>query len=798
VTLTTTTARTSYPGTGTTGPFAIPFKIFSSADLLVTKRTALGSEVTLALTTDYTVDSTLSILTTVAAVASGETLWIRRAPALTQPTSIRNQGTYFPATIEDEFDRIVMQIQDTRDRLDRSFGLTETYDPNLYTLKIPPGSAGQVLGWVDSTHLGNLTVATATGVTLPGAPRTVTSLSTYLANNAVSVNIKDVGLLANGITDERALLNNLFNVSMQPNGGTVLISGTPRISSALTVPANITLDYAPGAFWVIDNGVTLTDLSRNYRRMRIQRYSTTGTVVYGFDGPVYPEWWGAKADNVADDSAAIMAASIAVPTSNVQGGAVEFSPGAVYKITNTVLVSSEYHLRWYAHAQATINVQVGAGNWGVDINLVPISPDYASFSTANISIVDLNQTRTRKGIRLARCLEGKFERLWMYGFTTMMDAKTDSDHNVFVNCFFSNNTLCHTSSDNVAVDNIFIGCNWLSSDVVFDGTWQETNILGGTMEPSNGLAGNPFFVTGDNCHCHNLRFERNTNNQEWMRVGSSCYIECSFQGDGAHQANPAIRFYGSESFVTVRVGTVAQLAIFDAVSARNKLAIQGPTLLLNNSVYVLDNAPTAGNTVETSLGIMGTDAHVVKVPHNLVSSYLDDATWVRANLTSVLPNGPDYQAIASGAGTPTITATLTGTFQNLYLAFTGRYNNIAGDITVTVAGTVVQGASLSTTRRRIYLAFKGPFTNPTIQLAMGGSGAGSAWTIGALSVSDRTFSANADPQDPRAMIFMGTGTPVGQIVASPGALYLRRDGGAVTSLYVKESGLGTNTGWVAK
>lgn len=50
---------------------------------------------------------------------------------------------------------------------------------------------------------------------------------------------------------------------------------------------------------------------------------------------------------------------------------------------------------------------------------------------------------------------------------------------------------------------------------------------------------------------------------------------------------------------------------------------------------------------------------------------------------------------------------------------------------------------------------------------------------------------------PAQMIFSGTGTPEASVTASVGALYLRTDGGAGTTLYVKESGSG-NTGWVAK
>ena len=45
--------------------------------------------------------------------------------------------------------------------------------------------------------------------------------------------------------------------------------------------------------------------------------------------------------------------------------------------------------------------------------------------------------------------------------------------------------------------------------------------------------------------------------------------------------------------------------------------------------------------------------------------------------------------------------------------------------------------------------------------------------------------------------FAASGSPEGSVTASVGSLYSRKDGGAGTSLYVKESGTG-NTGWVAK
>ncbi len=44
----------------------------------------------------------------------------------------------------------------------------------------------------------------------------------------------------------------------------------------------------------------------------------------------------------------------------------------------------------------------------------------------------------------------------------------------------------------------------------------------------------------------------------------------------------------------------------------------------------------------------------------------------------------------------------------------------------------------------------------------------------------------------------GTGSPENVVAAPPGTVYRNLSGGAVTTLYVKESGASTATGWTAK
>lgn len=69
---------------------------------------------------------------------------------------------------------------------------------------------------------------------------------------------------------------------------------------------------------------------------------------------------------------------------------------------------------------------------------------------------------------------------------------------------------------------------------------------------------------------------------------------------------------------------------------------------------------------------------------------------------------------------------------------------------------------------------------------------------------NRIAQANLDTIDTQRVRFgsgptisTGTGTPESFITAPVGSLYLRLDGGATTTLYVKTSGTG-NTGWTPK
>lgn len=78
-----------------------------------------------------------------------------------------------------------------------------------------------------------------------------------------------------------------------------------------------------------------------------------------------------------------------------------------------------------------------------------------------------------------------------------------------------------------------------------------------------------------------------------------------------------------------------------------------------------------------------------------------------------------------------------------------------------------------------------------------GTATSSVYEWGGIVATYLGVGEGLDSSEP-AFILSGSGSPEGAVTGRVGHLYLRRDGGSGTTLYVKESGNNTNTGWVAK
>lgn len=113
---------------------------------------------------------------------------------------------------------------------------------------------------------------------------------------------------------------------------------TYTIAADFTVPANVTVAFAPGAVLSVAAGKTVT-LNGAVLAGLEQHFSGAGTVVLSDNAPrVYPEWWGALGNGTGDDAAAITKANTAATSA---GTVLVLSPGRTYRVLTGVTLTCD-------------------------------------------------------------------------------------------------------------------------------------------------------------------------------------------------------------------------------------------------------------------------------------------------------------------------------------------------------------------------------------------------------------------------------------------------------------------------
>jgi len=121
-------SEVSYVGNSSSAvPYPIPFKFFSSTDIVVIVTDLMGVETTLALTTDYTVSGgdeeagATGGMTTAVAVPATSTVRILRTVPLTQDTVFTDIGKFPSASVDRSFDKLTMALQQVQRDSDANF-----------------------------------------------------------------------------------------------------------------------------------------------------------------------------------------------------------------------------------------------------------------------------------------------------------------------------------------------------------------------------------------------------------------------------------------------------------------------------------------------------------------------------------------------------------------------------------------------------------------------------------------------------------------------------------------------------
>lgn len=119
-----------YEGNGATIEFPFSFKVFSRDDVRVTFADEGGIESTLELDVDYAVQlnedqehepgGVVTYPVSGPPLAAGERITLSGRLGYVQPTSITNQGGFYPRVIEDALDRATIQIQQLAEQVSRA------------------------------------------------------------------------------------------------------------------------------------------------------------------------------------------------------------------------------------------------------------------------------------------------------------------------------------------------------------------------------------------------------------------------------------------------------------------------------------------------------------------------------------------------------------------------------------------------------------------------------------------------------------------------------------------------------
>lgn len=154
----TETARNDYTGDGATAEYDYTFRITDQTHLLVLLRDDDGNDLgPLAITTDYTVDGVgLSAGGSITLVDNGQAWLDGDGDLLTdyqltilanvpnkQPTDIRNQGTFYPETHEEVFDRLNRQIQQLQEQIDHCLRTPRSIPTSEFDAQLDEPAAGK-------------------------------------------------------------------------------------------------------------------------------------------------------------------------------------------------------------------------------------------------------------------------------------------------------------------------------------------------------------------------------------------------------------------------------------------------------------------------------------------------------------------------------------------------------------------------------------------------------------------------------------------------------------------------------
>lgn len=233
----------------------------------------------------------------------------------------------------------------------------------------------------------------------------------------------------------------------------------------------------------------------------------------------------------------------------------------------------------------------------------------------------------------------------------------------------------------------------------------------------------------------------------------------------------SIPLAGTEVLPVVQGGTTKQVSVADLTAAR-------AVGMSNNTINANTVVPSAGSIAGTNLWAIGANATNNTTLLDAFGSnsliVFRRASGTAASPTAVTSGSTIMNIGARGYGATTYSS---GNRASINMTAAETWTDAAQGTRIAFNTTAIGSTTLS---ERMSIENTG-----NVNITNGNS---------VLSTANRAieFAGNGS-----VLWRCGAGTPEGAVTAPVGSLFTRTDGGANTTLYVKESGTG-NTGWVAK
>ena len=290
--------RVDYTGTGSAGPFTVPFPFYDTSHLTVLQTDALFNQTTLTGWTATGAGGPSGAVTLAAACPVGSTLTIMRVVPLTQITSIKNQEAFYPEVHEQEMDLLAMADQQLDEAMDRTLRLPAGLSGVDMTLPRPdPGhalvwnaagdgleNAGSASATLQQDLADSADVAKGDEMIAVKQPFAGAVARTQHDKNAEWVSVLDFGAVGDGVADDTSA----FESAIATNKRVYVPSSIYKITRTLTISGgqpgvfgdgpyvSVLTKYVDGELIIIPaNGSTIQDIG-----IEGQGHTYTGGGIY--------------------------------------------------------------------------------------------------------------------------------------------------------------------------------------------------------------------------------------------------------------------------------------------------------------------------------------------------------------------------------------------------------------------------------------------------------------------------------------------------------------------------------------